>query len=460
MDNTQLYPNHFKYKIIHSQLSIIHNKTVLKTPLQMKKSIFFGLLLTLCALVLPLLNFVPISFNEKLTDTPTVQAAVQPIPSTAGESTSEPNSEEKEYRIKKVVIDAGHGGHDSGCLGSEGVEKKNTLAIALKLGAKIREVYPSVEIIYTRETDKFIELHRRAEIANEAKADLFMSIHCNSTDLGNSMMGTETYVLGMHRKEDNFEVAKRENGSILLENDYKKNYDGFDPNSNEAYIIFSLFQNAYLDKSVLFAKNVEDAFMNAGRRSLGVKQAGFLVLRETAMPSVLIETGFLNNRTEGGFLSSVGGQETIAEAIFSAFSKYKKMVESDETMELQQTSVGTSTPLKKVASRSISRPTVVEYEKKVMQAKGIKPVVAPVVFKIQLATSSQDMSKEDRWQKVQNLEVVREGNAYKYFKTGFTDFAAANAALPSLKNSGYSSAFIVAYRSGVRISLDEAKRPN
>jgi N-acetylmuramoyl-L-alanine amidase len=464
--------------MFNSEFLIFNSKkSMSKTIKPMNRTVFFSLLITLGALVLPLLNFTKQVTNENLP--PSVQrtensglgienssqtSASTPNPQSstpvlAGENTAEEAAEDKEYRIKKLVIDAGHGGHDSGCEGSAGMEKKNTLAIALRLGTKIREIYPNVEVIFTRETDKFIELHRRAEIANEAKADLFISIHCNSTDLGNTMTGTETYVLGMHRKEDNFAVAKRENASILLESDYKKNYDGFDPNSNEAYIMFSLFQNAYLDKSVLFAKNVEDAFTSAGRRSLGVKQAGFLVLRETAMPSVLIETGFLNNRTEGGFLSSVGGQEVISEAIFSAFARYKKMVESDETMDLRETVVGTSTPIKRVAAanRSMSRPTVVEYEQKIVQAKGVTTAPKPVMYKIQLAASSQDMSQDDRWKKVENLEVVKEANAYKYFKTGFGDYNAAAAALPRLKASGFGTAFIVAYRDGKRIGLEEAK---
>ncbi|MBL7816764.1 MAG: N-acetylmuramoyl-L-alanine amidase [Saprospiraceae bacterium] len=385
--------------------------------MSMRKIIVFSLSLTLLLLLVSLLKPDKAGFNENLTSETTS------IVDSAGKVTIPNDNDEKDYRIKKVVIDAGHGGHDTGCHSNEGVEKKNTLAMALKLGQKIKDNYPNIEIIYTRETDKFIELHRRAEIANKAKADLFISIHCNSTDENSGISGTETYVLGMHKKETNFEVARRENASILLESDYKEQYEGFDPNSTEAYIIFSLFQNAYLDKSILFAKYVEESFRsNAGRRSLGVKQAGFLVLKETAMPSVLIETGFLNHSREGEFISSASGQATIAESIFLAFQKYKTAVETRE-----------ATPL-------------------------IDPVTEGVVFKIQLATASKDLSQTPRWKSMSNLEVVKDGTIFKYFKTGFDTYNEASQELKRLRANGFSDAFIVAYKNGKRVNLEEVKK--
>lgn len=395
----------------------------------MRKTIFYCLFLTPFLFVLPLLKSVQSQFNGKLTSALPTSAPIftsvheAAVLDSAGEFTTLADSDDKEYRIKKVVIDAGHGGHDSGCHTDYGIEKKNTLAIALLLGSKIKEAYPSVEITYTREKDEFIELYRRAEIANQAKADLFISIHCNSTDEGSGAFGTETYVLGMHRKEDNFAIARRENASILLENDYEKQYDGFDPYSNEAYIIFSLFQNAYLDKSILFAKYVEESFgVNAGRKSLGVKQAGFWVLRETTMPSVLIETGFLNHYREGTFLSSAAGQETIAESIYLAFAKYKAAVESK------------------------------------IEAPMIDPNTEGVVFKIQLATASKDLSQTPRWQKIENLEVVQEKAVFKYFKTGFPNYASAAQELKLVRANGFSDAFIVAYRHGKRVDLAEVRK--
>jgi N-acetylmuramoyl-L-alanine amidase len=374
---------------------------------------YLAILLTPVLALLPPTKQSNANFNATLT-----------VPVSGDKGTTNVENDATEYHIKKVVIDAGHGGKDSGCESSVGMEKKNTLAIALKLGQKMKEAYPNIEIIYTRDKDEFIELHRRADIANKAKADLFISIHCNSSDQGQPM-GTETYVLGAHKMEENFNVAKRENASILLENDYQQQYDGFDPNTNEAYIIFSLYQNAYLDKSILFGKFVEQSLKdNAGRRSFGVKQAGFVVLRQTAMPSVLIETGFLNNMTEGAFISSEGGQETLAESIFLAFAKYKAAVETKE--------------LKMVKS-------------------AILPNTEGVIYKIQLATSSKDVSQTAKWKNVEDLEVTKEGNIYKYFKTGLETYTDASTALKKMRTSGFPDAFIVVYKNGKRVNLDDYK---
>ncbi len=231
------------------------------------------------------------------------------------------------YRIKTVVIDAGHGGHDSGCLGSSAKEKIIALDVALKLGAMIEEKFPDVNVVYTRKTDEFVELHERAAIANRNHADLFICIHCNSG--GPSAFGVETYVMGLHKTEDNLNVAKRENASILLEKDFKQKYDGFDPNSPEANIVFSLYQNAYLTQSLKFASAVQGQVEEyAGRYNRGVKQAGFLVLYRTAMPSVLIETGFLTNNSEEKYLLSEKGQNNIATSVFKAFEEYKLDMET------------------------------------------------------------------------------------------------------------------------------------
>jgi N-acetylmuramoyl-L-alanine amidase len=337
------------------------------------------------------------------------------------------------YRIKKIVIDAGHGGIDSGCLG-EGMEKKNTLAMALMLGRKIKENYPEIEIVYTRDRDVFVELHKRAEIANKAKADLFISLHCNSTESG-SAHGTETYVLGTHKMEENLGVAKRENASILLESDYETQYEGFDPNSNEAYIIFRLYQNAYLDKSILFGKYVEESFKNnAGRRSIGVKQAGFVVLRETAMPSVLIETGFLNHPTEGAYISSAQGHDQMTDAILAAFSKYKNAVETHEGGEVAR---GNYTMVKNSAKR--------------------ESIAEGVEYKIQLAISDKDLSNTPRWKNVDNLEVKKESTLFKYYRNGLTSYEEAQITLKKMKSSGFTGAFIVAFKNGKKVAMDEVR---
>jgi N-acetylmuramoyl-L-alanine amidase len=231
-------------------------------------------------------------------------------------------SQEKTH-ISKVVIDAGHGGKDPGTIGKKSQEKNVALQIALKLSEEIRSKCKGVTVICTRTTDEFIELHERAEIANRSKADLFISIHCNANPK-HSFLGAETYVMGLHRTEANLEIAKKENAAILMEPDYSTNYNGFDPNSDESYITFTLFQNAFLEQSTRFASFVQDEMKDrVGMNDRGVRQAGFLVLYKTTMPSVLIETGFLSNPEEEKFLMSEKGQQYIAAAICRAFCKFK-----------------------------------------------------------------------------------------------------------------------------------------
>ena len=226
--------------------------------------------------------------------------------------------------IKTVVIDAGHGGKDSGALGKFSMEKDVVLAIALKVGEYIEKNIDNVRVIYTRKEDVFIPLHERAEIANKNNADLFISIHANGIP-DPALFGTETLVLGLHRANENFEVAKRENSVILLEDDYTTRYEGFDPNSPESYIIFSLMQNIYLEQSISFAKDVQDQFRDRVKRvDRGVKQQGLLVLAQTSMPGVLVETGFITNRDEEKFLNSEEGQDYLASAIYRAFKVYSR----------------------------------------------------------------------------------------------------------------------------------------
>ncbi|MFC2125135.1 N-acetylmuramoyl-L-alanine amidase [Bacteroidota bacterium] len=237
----------------------------------------------------------------------------------------------KTFKVEKVVIDAGHGGKDPGTLGSFSMEKDIALKIAKKLGRIIQENLKDVEVVFTRTSDTSVDLNDRPEIANKNDADVFISIHCNAVPSNKSMIyGTETYVMGLHRSERNLEVAKRENAVILLEENYQEKYEGFDPNSPESNIMFSIMQNAYLENSLSLAEKIEDQFKNrVGRRSRGVMQAGFWVLFRTSMPSVLVEVGYLSNPKEEKYLNDDLGQVYLASGIFRAFRDYKAEIESE-----------------------------------------------------------------------------------------------------------------------------------
>lgn len=235
----------------------------------------------------------------------------------------------RDNKIRTIVIDAGHGGKDSGTSGSFSKEKDITLSIAMELGKTIEKYIDDVNIIYTRDDDSFPSLNERANLANDKNADLFISIHCNSAPYSTTVHGTETYVMGLNKSETNLEVAKRENSVILMEDDYKENYDGYDPNSPESMILFSLYQNAYLENSLKLAQSIENQFKTrVGRKSRGVKQAPFVVLWKTSMPSILVETGFLTNKNEEKYLNDELGKTYIAHGIFRAVRDYKLEVES------------------------------------------------------------------------------------------------------------------------------------
>ena len=240
-----------------------------------------------------------------------------------------------QYHVNRVVIDAGHGGKDPGAMGAHSREKDIALAIALKTGEYITKYLPDVEVIYTRKTDVFVELYKRAEIANDAKASLFISIHCNASK-STAASGTETYVMGLHKSAANLEVAKLENAAILNEDNFADMYDGFNPNQDEDYITLTMFQNAFLEQSTILADEIQRQFRErVKRKDRGVFQAGFLVLYRTTMPGVLIETGFISNPDDESFLMSEDGQAYIASAIFRAFKYYKEEMErSDNKAEI------------------------------------------------------------------------------------------------------------------------------
>lgn len=224
-----------------------------------------------------------------------------------------------------LVIDPGHGGKDAGAVGAYSKEKDINLAVALAFGRLVEQNCPDVKVVYTRKTDVFIPLQTRADIANRAKADLFISIHTNALPGGRQASGVETYTLGMHRAADNLAVAKRENAVIKYEKDYQQTYEGFDPNSSESYIIFEIMQSTYMMQSVELAKCIQNQYVSHGRPNKGVHQAGFLVLRQVGMPSVLTELGFISTPSEEAYLNSNDGRAALAQSIYQGFVNYRKL---------------------------------------------------------------------------------------------------------------------------------------
>ena len=334
-----------------------------------------------------------------------------------------------EYKIRKVVIDAGHGGKDPGCVGVDGkiTESKVALSIALKLGQYIEKEIGDIEVIYTRKEDEFIELHKRASIANEKNADLFICIHLNSGP--GSVYGAETYVMGIEKTDANLAVSKRENAAILMEDSYEAQYDGYDPNSPEANIIFSLYQNAYLEQSLELASKIQDQFHRGyGIRSRGVKQGPFLVLYKTTMPSILIEAGFLTNSKEAEFLSSEKGQNHIADAIFKAFKEYKFEAEAVIPEDYIYQNTGSNTKEDQ-----------------------------DIVFKVQIVTSSKPIPIDSiNFEGIKNVKEYISGGWYKYTTGEERDLKSAYLLQADIREKGFKSAFVVAFNNDERITLQEA----
>ncbi len=384
---------------------------------------------------------------------------------------TEAPEQEENYQIRTVVIDPGHGGHDAGCSGAHSHEKEIVLNIAIRLGNSIQANYPHIKVIYTRDRDVFIPLHKRARIANENKADLFISIHCNSIANADYVRGSETYVLGLHRAADNLEVAKRENSSILLEDNYQNNYFGYDPNSTENHILMSLFQNAFLEQSIRFAEKVEYQIKHAAHgKSRGVKQAGFLVLRETAMPSVLIESGYLSNATDDQYLTGEYGQIQIASAIFRAFRSYKNEIETgnsspstpsvhQEIVQARnrqyQATASTNPPRtsrkspKSASSLMIPSKTSSTFN----EHSPALPAELPIVYKIQMASGTDLIdTNQSPWNKLaQSVEIRQEGHMYKYLSTSFPNIKEAIVYRNQLQQMGFKDAFVVAFRGAERL---------
>ncbi len=355
----------------------------------------------------------------------------------------------------KVTLDAGHGAHDFGASYNGHVEKNINLAVALKVG-KLLEQNPKIAVIYTRKTDVFIDLVERANIANRANANIFVSIHCNA-NRNTVADGTETYVMGMTKVASNLEAAKRENSVITLEKDYKRKYEGFDPNSPETMIGFTLMQEEYLDNSISLASKIEEEFAAIGKkiRGGGVKQAPYMVLHKAYMPRVLIEMGFISNYTEGNILDSEEGQNEIARAIANAILSYKK----------EYFGTGESEPEVKPAQRmhehnsNTSRPDSIKSSSDSVGAKKSVSTKAnsDVVFKVQLAVSNRKLELHPKnFKGLKNVTMEPLGKIYKYTYGETADYEDSKKLLEEAKSKGYTSAFLIAYKNGTKIDIQDA----
>lgn len=351
------------------------------------------------------------------------------------------------YTLKTVVLDPGHGGKDEGTISPDGTQEKNiALSIAQKLGAFIQANYPEVNVIYTRYTDVFIPLNKRAKIANDNKADLFISIHCNSFRLS-SVKGAETYVMGLHRAEENMEVIKRENDVVLLEEDYETQYEeyGVDKDSPLYDILMNSYQNAYLEQSLSFASIVDNNIKKQGYKTRGVHQAGFVVLRRTAMPSILVEAGYLSNPTDRNRLVSYEGQTALANQLYSAFVEYKSSIDAKRTGRVM---------IKE-------EPQKVLVEKKVEKPEPIKEE-SDIQFCIQVASADEDLKlEEEKWIAIKDRLTIEKSNdgVKRYLLKDYgADYKKAKAEKAKLRKSGFTGCFIVALKENKRIELYKAKK--
>ncbi len=377
-------------------------------------------------------------------------------------------SNHNDYHLKTVVIDPGHGGKDPGSIGKYAFEKDVVLTIALKLGKYIESKLEDVKVVYTRTTDEFVPLYKRAEIANNSHADLFLSIHANGLDKKNAK-GTETLVLGLHRAEENFEVAKRENSVILMEEDYTTRYEGFDPNSPESYIMLTLMQSVYFDHSINLAKNIQDQFRERARRiDRGVKQQGLLVLAQISMPGVLIETGFMTNPEEEKYLTEDEGQDYIASAIFRAFREYKLAIESrtayahvsaDTTAAMTEelradAGLPTGEDIDDISASPEDKDTDNRLEDDTVA--GNKFNENQIEFKVQIAVSSNPIPVDSEFFKgLSGITQYKLNNLYKYAVGSKKSYNEITEYSKWVKNR-FPDAFIIAVKNGKIISMEQA----
>lgn len=394
-----------------------------------------------------------------------------------------------------LVIDAGHGGHDAGALGAISKEKNINLAVALRFGKYVEQNMPDVRVVYTRKTDVFIPLHERANIANRANADLFISVHTNALPAGKIARGFETYTLGMHRAKDNLDVAMRENSVISMEKGYQQTYQGFDPKSSESYIIFEFIQGKNMERSVELARMIQRSVCDgANRPDKGVHQAGFLVLRETSMPSCLIELGFITTPDEENLLNNDGRVDDIAKGIYEAFAKYKNKYDKRVSVpyrasEKEVTSVPKIVPdtYRQTERRSVSSDTTARTGKpqvqkttarnvvrnteankvgtnKVEAKPATKPVTKPTevkgapVFKLQIFVSSRTLRKGDAHFKGEtDYDSYQEGGMVKYTMGASTNYNEIYRLRKSLLEK-FPEAFIIAFKNGRKYDVNQAIR--
>ncbi len=348
--------------------------------------------------------------------------------------------------IRKIVIDAGHGGRDPGNLGTgryKKHEKDIALDVALQIGNLLKQELPDVQIVYTRNSDKSVELHERTSLANREKADLFVSIHCDAL-VGSNALGSSSYVMGKDHSDENLRVAQRENSVIFLEDNYDQNYEGFDPSKPETYIALTLYQNHFQHQSIMLAQFIQNEIKNeTGRKDRGVKQQPLWVTSRSAMPAVLVELGFLTTASEEDFLQSEVGKTKMAKGLAKAIVKFKK--ESDKLI--------ISKPVKdsnEVASENINK-------EKVELSNSLEN---EVVYKIQIKSSANELKVTDpffKWVK-DELEMYGEKGNYKYTVGRYNSYAEAQKQANTLRKSGYKDAFVVAFKNNKRIDINEARK--
>ncbi len=364
-----------------------------------------------------------------------------------------------------LVIDAGHGGHDAGALGAISKEKNINLAVALQFGKCVEQNMPDVKVVYTRKTDVFVPLHDRASIANRANADLFISVHTNALPAGKIARGFETYTLGMHRVKDNLDVAMRENSVISMEQGYEQTYQGFDPNSSESYIIFEFIQGKNMERSVDLARMIQRSVCNgANRPDKGVHQAGFLVLRETSMPSCLIELGFITTPDEENLLNDASRVNDIAKGIYEAFAKYRNKYDKSVSVPYRAT-VKEETQMPRIvpetysesASASSSGSSPSSSSSQVSGQVSESDDDAPV-FKLQIFVSDRKLRKGDNHFKGEtDFDSYQEGGLVKYTMGSSTNYNEVYSLRKTMLGK-FPQAFIIAFKGGQKYDVNQAIR--